>query len=107
MFGGANGIHLFVSELDLPRVNVVDRFVAVHKVDANNVVVQLVDDVNRVIELLSFDIEIYFIDPNGIHCVSGSGDSALRLGNFLWFLMSKCGVERSAVHASDSCSCVK
>ncbi len=107
LFGGANGIHLFVGELDLPHVHVVDQFVAVHEVDANNVIVQLVDDVHRVSELLPFDIEIYFIDPNGIHCVPGSGNSALRVGDFLWFLISKCSVERSAVHASDGCSCVK
>jgi hypothetical protein len=66
LFGGANGVHLFIGELDLPRVNIVDQFAAVHKVDANNVVVQLVDNVHRVSEFLPFDVEIYFIDPNGI-----------------------------------------
>ncbi len=107
LFGGANGVHLFIGEFDLPCVDVVDQFVAVHKVDANNVVVQLVDHVHRVSEFLPFDIEVYFIDPNRIHCVSGSGDAALRIGNFLGLLISKCGIERSAVHASDSCSCVE
>ena len=77
MFGGTNGIHFFIGELDLPRVYVVDQFVAVHEVDADNVVVQFVDDVHRVSELLPLDIEIYFIDPNGINCVSGSGNIAL------------------------------
>jgi hypothetical protein len=107
LFGGTNGIHLLVGELDLPGVHIVDQFVAVHEVDANNVVVQLVDDVHRVSELLPFDIEVYLIDPNGIHCFSGSGDAALRVGDFLWFLVSKCGIEGSAVHASDGCFCVK
>ncbi len=107
LFGGANGIHLFVGKFDLPCVDVVDQFVLVHKVDANDVVVQLFDDIHQVCELLPFNIEIYFIDPNGIHCVSGSGDAALRVGNFPQFLISKCGVEGSAVHASDGCSCVE
>ncbi len=57
LFGGANGIHLFVGEFDLPRVDLVDQFVAVHEVDADNVVVQLVDNIHWVSELLSFDIE--------------------------------------------------
>ncbi len=105
LFGGANGIHFFVVKLDLPRVDVVDQLVSVHEVDANNVVVQLVDDIHRVGELLPFDIEIYFIDPDGIHCVSRGGDAALDICDFLWFLISKCGIERSAVHASDGCSC--
>ncbi len=79
----------------------------VHEVDAYNVVVQLIDNVHWVSELLPFEVEIYLIDSNGIHCVPGSGDAALCVGDFLGLLISKCGVERSAVHASDSCSCVK
>ena len=67
LFGGTNGIHLFVGELDLPGVHILDQFVAVHEVDADNVVVQLVNDVHWVSELLSFDIKVYFIDPNGSH----------------------------------------
>ncbi len=47
LFGGANGIHFFVGELDLPHVYVVDQLVGVHEVDTNFVVVQLVDDVQR------------------------------------------------------------
>ncbi len=39
LFGSANCVHFFVGELDLPCVDVVDQFVAVHEVDANNVVV--------------------------------------------------------------------
>jgi hypothetical protein len=63
LFGGANGVHLFIGEFDFPRVDVLDQFVVVHKVDANNVVVQLVDHVHRVSEFLPFDVEVYFIDP--------------------------------------------
>ncbi len=107
LFGCANGIHFLVGEFDLPRVDFVDQFVAMHKVDANNVVVQLVDNVHRVSELLPFDVEVYLIDSNGIHCVSRSGDAALHVGDFLGLLIPKCGVERSAVHARDGCSCVK
>jgi len=105
LFGGANGINFFFGEIDLPRVYVVDQLVGVHEVDANYVVVHLVDDIHRVSELLPFDI--YLVDPNVIHCISGSGDAALHVGNFLGLLVSKCSVERSAVHASDCCSCVK
>ncbi len=47
---------LFVGKLDLPRVEIVDQLVAVHEVDANNVVIQLVDNVHWVGELLPFDI---------------------------------------------------
>jgi len=46
----------FFGEFDLPCVDVVDQFVAVHEVDANNVVVELVDDVHRVGELLPLDV---------------------------------------------------
>jgi hypothetical protein len=107
LLGGANGIHFLISELDLFSVDVVDQLVAVHEVYANNVVVQLIDDIHQMGELQPFDIEIYFIDPDGIHCVSRGGYAALSIGNFLRFLVSKCGVEGSAVHASDGCSCVE
>jgi len=103
----ANCVHFFFGEFDLPCVDVVDQFVAVHEVDANNVVIQLVDDVHWMCKFLPLDIEVHLVDSKGVHCVSGSGDAALRVGNFLGFLISKCGVERSAVHASDSCSGVK
>ncbi len=106
LLGGTNGIHFFVGDLDLPRVDVVDQLVAVHEVDANNVVIQLVDDIHRMGELLPL-IEIYFIDPDGIHCISRGGDAALSIGDFLRFLVSKCGIEGSADHASDGCSCVE
>ncbi len=48
-------IHFFVGEFDLPCVDVVDQFVAVHEVDADDIVVELVDDVHRMGEFLSFD----------------------------------------------------
>jgi len=79
----------------------------VHEVDANDIVVELVDDVHRVGELLSLDVQVYFIDPERIHCVSGSGDAALRVGDFLGFLVPESSVERSAVHAGDGCSSVE
>ena len=39
LFGGANRIHFGIGKLDLPRFHVVDQLVAVHEVDANDVVV--------------------------------------------------------------------
>ncbi len=56
-------IHFLVGEFDLPCVDIVDQFVAVHEVDADDVVVEFVDDVHRVCEVLSFDVQVYFIDP--------------------------------------------
>ncbi len=43
LLGGANGIHFLVGELDLSRFDIVDQLVMMHEVDANNVVVQLID----------------------------------------------------------------
>ncbi len=37
LFGGTNGIHLFVGELDLPGVHIVDQFVVVHEVEEKKV----------------------------------------------------------------------
>ncbi len=59
----ADRIHFFIGEFDLPRVHVVDQFVAVHEVDADDIVVELIDDVHRVGEFLSFDVQVYLIDP--------------------------------------------
>ncbi len=56
-------VHFFIGKFNLPHVHVVDQFVAVHEVDADNVVIELVDDVHRVGELLPFDVKVYFIDP--------------------------------------------
>ena len=49
-------VHFFIGEFNLPRVHIIDQFVAVHEVDADNVVVELIDDVHRVGELLPFDV---------------------------------------------------
>ena len=59
----AQMVFILVGEFDLPCVDVVDQFVAVHEVDADDVVVEFVDDVHRVCELLSLDVQVYFIDP--------------------------------------------
>ncbi len=104
LFSSANCVHFFVGEFDLSRVDIVDQFVAVHEVDADNVVVQLIDDVYWMCKFLPFDIEVHLVDSKGVHCVSRSGNAALRDGDFLGFLVSKGGVEGSAVHAGDSCS---
>jgi len=56
LLGRANSIHFLVGELDLPCVHVVDQFVAVHEVDADDIIVELVDDVYRVGELLPLDV---------------------------------------------------
>jgi hypothetical protein len=63
LLGSASCVHFFVGEFDLPCVDIVDQFVAVHEVDANNVVVQLVDDVHRVCEFLPLDVQVHFVDP--------------------------------------------
>ncbi len=63
LLGCTDGIHFLIGEFDLPGVDVVDQFVAVHEVDANDVVVEFIDDVHRVCELLSLDVQVYFIDP--------------------------------------------
>jgi len=107
LFGGTNCIHFFVGKFDLPRVDVVDQFVAVQEVDANYVVIQLVDDVHWMCKFLPFDIEVHLVDSKGVHCISGSSNAALRVGDFPGLLVSECGIERSAVHAGDSCSGVK
>ena len=59
----ADSIHFLVGEFDLPCVDVVDQFVAVHEVDADDIVVEFVDDVHLMGELLSLDVQVYFIDP--------------------------------------------
>ncbi len=60
LLGRTDHIHFLVG---LPSVDVVDQFVAVHEVDADDVVVEFFDDVHRVCELLSLDVQVYFIDP--------------------------------------------
>jgi hypothetical protein len=93
LLGGANRVHFVIGELDLPRVHIVDQLVAVHEVDADNVVVQLVYDIHWVSEFLSLDPEVHLIDPYGVHCVSGWGDAALSVHDFPQFLVPKSGVK--------------
>ena len=59
LLGRANSIHFLVGELNLPCVHVVDQFVAVHKVDADDIIVELVDDVHWMGELLSFNVQVH------------------------------------------------
>ena len=79
MFGRANCVHFGIGEFDLSCVHVLDQLVAVHEVDADDVVAQFGDYVHRMGKFLSFDPEVHFIDPYGVHCVSGCGDAALGI----------------------------
>ncbi len=79
LLGGTNRVHFGIGKLDLPRVHVVDQFVVVHEVDADNVVVQFIYDIHWVSEFLSLDPEVHLIDPYGIHCISGCSDAALSV----------------------------
>ncbi len=63
LFNGANGVHFLVGEFDLPCVDIVDQFVAVHEVDADNIVVQLSDDIHWVRKFLPLYIQVHFVDP--------------------------------------------
>jgi hypothetical protein len=45
---GANHIHFGVIKFHLSGVNIIDQFVAVHKIDANNIVIQFGDHIYRV-----------------------------------------------------------
>ncbi len=67
LLGRTYGIHFLVGKFDLPCVEIIDQFVAVHEVDANDIVVEFVDDIHWVSELLSFDVQVYFIDPERVH----------------------------------------
>jgi hypothetical protein len=64
LLGGADCVHFGIGEFDLPRVHVLDQFVMVHEVDADDVVVQFIYDIYRMSEFLSFDPEVHLIDPN-------------------------------------------
>ncbi len=79
MFLHVNCVHLGIGEFDLSRVYVLDELFVVHEVDADNVVVQLGDDIHWVSEFPSFDPEVHFIDTYGFHCVSRCGDAALGI----------------------------
>jgi hypothetical protein len=64
-----NCIYLGVSKFHLPGVNVVDQLVAVHEVNANNVVVQSGDHIYRMCKFSSLNPEVNLVDPTGVHCV--------------------------------------
>ncbi len=52
---GANCVHFGVGKFDLSGVNIVDPLVAVHKINADNVVIQFGHHIYRVCKFLSFD----------------------------------------------------
>ncbi len=85
--------HFGVCKFHLSGVNIVDQFVVVHKINANDVVVQFSDHVHRVCEFSSFDPQINFVDPNGVHCIPGVSNAALSIGDLLLLLVSKCCVK--------------
>jgi len=89
----ANCVHLGIGKFDLPGFCMVDQFVAVHKIDADDIVVQFGDHIHWVGELSSFDPEVHFVNPYGVHCISGCGDAALSVGDLPWFLCSKCSIK--------------
>ncbi len=93
LLGHANRVHLGVGKFDLDCVYIIDQLVAVHEVDANDVVVQLGDHIHRVSKFLSFDPEVHFIDPYGVHHISGCGDAALGIQDFPWSLGSECCIK--------------
>ena len=77
LFCGGNCIYFCIGEFDLSGVNILDQFVAVHEIDANDVVVQHVDNVYWVCKFLSIYSEVHLIDPYRVHCVPGGSDAAL------------------------------
>jgi len=70
LFGCADSVHLGVGKFDLPCVFIVDKLVPVHEVNADDVVIQLVDHIHWVSEFSSFDPEVHLIDPYGVLCIS-------------------------------------
>jgi hypothetical protein len=83
LFSGGNCIHLCISKFDLPCINIVDQLVAVHKSEANDVVVQLVDNIYRMCEFSSFYPEVHLIDPNRVHCIPEAATQLCELESFL------------------------
>ncbi len=59
LFGRTDCIHFLVGEFDLPCVDVVDQFVAVHEVDADDVVIEFIDDIHRVCDLTLILCQIF------------------------------------------------
>jgi len=91
---GANRVHLGVHKFHLSGIYIVDQLVAVHKVNADNIVVQFGDHIYRVCKLSSLNPQVHLVDPDGVYCVpGGGGDAALSIGDFLQFLHSKCSVK--------------
>ncbi len=90
LLGGTDHVHFGI---DLSRVHIVDQLVAVHKVDANDIVVQLGDYIHWMSEFSSFDPEVHLIDPYGVHCISGYSNATLSVRDLLQFLGSKCGIK--------------
>ncbi len=93
LFRCANCVQLCIRKFHLSGVGIVDQLVAVHKINADDIVVQFGDHVHWVCEFSSFDPQIDFVDPDGVHCIPRGGDTDLSIGDFLWFLVSKCSVK--------------
>ncbi len=107
LFGGANGIQVCIGEFHLSGVYVIDQFILVCKIDADDIVIELCDDVVQVCKFSPFDLYVHLVDPNGVHCVPGSRDTALNIRNLPRFLWSKSSVEWSAVLSGDGSPGVK
>ncbi len=69
LFCGTNRVHLGVRKFHLSGINVVDQLVAVHEVNANDVVIQFGDDVHWVRKFSPFDPQVHLVDPDGVHCI--------------------------------------
>ncbi len=50
--GGTNGVQVCVDEFYLPRIFVIDQYVLVHEVNADNLVFEFSDDVYRICNFL-------------------------------------------------------
>ncbi len=79
MLGDTDRVHFGVGKFDLSCVHVIDQLVAVHKVDADDVVVQFGDYIHRMGKFLSFHPEVHFVDPYGVHCIPRCGNAALSI----------------------------
>ncbi len=78
-----------------------------HKVNADDVMVEFFDHIHWVRKFLSSDPQIDFVYSYGIHSIAGGSNTALRIGDLPWFLMCKGHVKGPTVHAGDGCSDVK
>jgi hypothetical protein len=57
----------------------------VHKIDTDNVVIELSENIHWVHKFSSFDPEGPTHRPYGVHCIPEGSDAALSLQNFPWF----------------------